>query len=346
MRAAVLSQGNIVVRDEVAEPLPGVGQALVEVKACGICGSDIHFARHGALMLSLGKEMVGTMDLGAPELDLERDVFLGHEFAAEVLDFGPDTASDIKAGTLVTSLPILMGMDGIRPIVYSNDVMGGYGEQMLLTAPLLLQVPNGLRPELAAMTEPMAVGLHAVNRGNVQAGEGAIVLGCGPVGLAVVAALKLKGVAPVIAADFSRRRRELAITMGAHETVDPGVESPWAAWSRAGRGLPVVFEAVGVPGVINDIMRSIPTGARIVVVGVCMENDVINPFFAISKELNIQFALAYDPLEFETSLQSIAEGTIDVEPMVTAVVPLDQTPWAFETLQVPEAHCKIIVTPN
>jgi threonine dehydrogenase-like Zn-dependent dehydrogenase len=77
-----------------------------------------------------------------------------------------------------------------------------------------------------------------------------------------------------------------------------------------------------------------------------MQDDVINPFFAISKELNIQFALAYDPMEFAASLRSIAEGAVDVEPMVTAVVPLDRAPWAFEALQVPDAHCKIIVTPS
>ncbi|HEX4906549.1 MAG TPA: zinc-binding dehydrogenase [Acidimicrobiales bacterium] len=350
MRAAVLNKGKILVRDDVDEPKPGMGQALVEVKACGICGSDLHFAKHGASMMALGKEMSGSMmsDAGAGnELDLDQDVYMGHEFAAEVLDFGPDTQSDIKPGTLVTALPVLMGMEGVEPIVYSNKTKGGYGERMLLTAPLLLEVPNGLRAEHAALTEPMAVGLHGVNKGNLQPGEGALVLGCGPVGLACIAALKVKGVGPIVAADFSPARRQLAITMGAHEAVDPREETAWAAWNRAGNGRPpVVFEAIGVPGIINDIMKMAPSGARVVVVGVCMENDTINPFFGISKELNIQFALGYDPMEFAGSLKSIAEGEIDVAPMVTAEVPLDEVAWAFDALGNPEEHCKIVVKPS
>src|SRR4051812_34618986 len=257
-----------------------------------------------------------------------------------------DTQSDLKPGALVTALPVLMGMGGIGPIVYSNKTKGGYGERMLLTAPLLLEVPNGLRPEIAALTEPMAVGLHGVNKGNLQQGEGALVLGCGPVGLAVIAALKVKGVGPIVAADFSPARRELAVKMGAHEAVDPREESAWKAWTRAGNGRPpVIFEAIGVPGIINDIMRSAPGGARVVVVGVCMENDTINPFFGISKELNIQFALGYDPMEFAGSLKSLAEGEIDGGAIVTAEVGLDKMAWAFDALGNPEEHCKIIVTP-
>jgi threonine dehydrogenase-like Zn-dependent dehydrogenase len=326
-----------------------MGQALVQVKACGICGSDLHFAKHGASMLALGKEMSGSMMSSAgagDELDLDRDIYMGHEFSAELLDFGPDTQSDIKPGALVTALPVLMGMDGIEPIVYSNKTKGGYGERMLLTAPLLLEVPNGLPAEHAALTEPMAVGLHGVNKGNLQPGEGALVLGCGPVGLAVIAALKVKGVGPIVAADFSPARRQLAVTLGAHEAVDPREESAWAAWGRAGNSRPpVIFEAIGVPGIINDIMKMAPTGARVVVVGVCMETDSITPFFGISKELNIQFALGYDPMEFAASLRSLAEGEIDGGAIVTATVGLDQVAWAFDALGNPEEHCKIIVTP-
>jgi threonine dehydrogenase-like Zn-dependent dehydrogenase len=247
---------------------------------------------------------------------------------------------------LVTALPVLMSMDGVKPIVYSNSVKAGYGEKMLLTAPMLLEIPNGLSAKHAALTEPMAVGLHAVNKGTLTGNEGAVVLGCGPVGLAVIAALKVKGIGPIIGADFSPARRKLAVTMGATESVDPRDESAWTAWSRLSGGrTPVVFEAIGVPGIINEIMRCAPGGARVVVVGVCMENDTINPFFGISKELNIQFALGYDPMEFAQSLRSIADGEIDVAPMVTAEVGLDKVAWAFDALGNPEEHCKIIVAP-
>ena len=263
MRAAALRDGEIVVRDDLADPRPGIGQALVRVKACGICGSDLHFATHGAEMLALSEAMEGTPDLGGPPVDLGADVFMGHEFSAEVLELGPDTSGPGE-GTLVTSIPILVGSTGIRPIVYANDVAAGYGELMLLSAPLMVEVPNGLDARPAALTEPMAVGLHAVNKSTIAPGEGALVLGCGPVGLAVVAALALKGVDHIVAANFSAARRSMAHQLGAHEVVDPRDEAAFAAWRRTGgvRNL-VVFEAIGVPGILDEVLRAAPMYSRV-----------------------------------------------------------------------------------
>lgn len=345
MRAAVLRGGEIVVRDDVAEPRPAPGQALVGVKACGICGSDLHFVRHGAEMLALAEEMEGLPELGMPAVDLDRDVHMGHEFCGEVLELGPDTTGPAP-GTIVTSVPVLVTSAGIRPIAYGNDVMGGYGERMLLTAPLLLEVPNGLDARHAALTEPMAVGLHAVNRSGIDARDGALVLGCGPVGLAVIAALRLRGVDRVVAADFSPARREIALGMGAQEVVDPREEAAFAAWARAGGGRSlVVFEAIGVPGVIDDILRLAPMRTRVVVVGVCMQADTVHPFFGISKELSIRFCFGYDPAEFAATLGHIAAGEMDVTPMLTGEVGLDGVAAAFEDLADADRHCKVLVVP-
>jgi threonine dehydrogenase-like Zn-dependent dehydrogenase len=347
MRAAVLRGGQMLVRDDAPDPVPATGQVLVQVKACGICGSDLHFAKHGASMLALGGEMEGRPEVGepAPPLDLGRDVYMGHEFAAEVLELGPGTDGP-KPGTLITSIPVLLTDTGVRAIVYSNEVAAGYGERMVLSAPMLLEVPNGLDPRHAALTEPMAVGLHAVNRSGIAAGDGALVLGCGPVGLAVIAALRLRGVEHIVASDLSPARRRLAGKMGAHDVVDPRSEPAFDAWRRVGGTKPlVVFEAIGVPGIIDDAMRAAPMGTRLVVVGVCMERDSITPFFGIGKELSIQFVLGYDPLEFADTLRSIAEGAIDVAPMITGEVPLDDVAGAFAALADPEEHCKILVVP-
>jgi threonine dehydrogenase-like Zn-dependent dehydrogenase len=345
MRAAVLRAGAMVVRDDVPDPEPEFGQVLVQVKACGICGSDLHFAKHGATMLALGQEMEGMPDLGRKAPDLARDVFMGHEFSAEVLEVGPDTIGP-EPGTLVTSIPAMLTLTGVKDLVYSNDLPAGYSERMLLSAPMLVEVPNGLGSDRAALTEPMAVGFHAVNRSGIEPGAGALVLGCGPVGLAVIAALQLRAVAPVVASDYSPARRSLAERMGAHVAVDPAEEQPFDVWAREGGGRPlVVFEAIGVPGIIDEALRSAPPQTRIVVVGVCMERDAITPFFASGKELNLQFVLGYDPMEFEASLRSIAEGEIDVEPMITGRVGLDGVPDAFRALANPEDHCKILVTP-
>jgi threonine dehydrogenase-like Zn-dependent dehydrogenase len=338
VRAVVLRDRQMVLRDDVPEPVPGPGQVLVGVSACGICGSDLHFAKHGDKLLELGEQMQGAADAGQ-KLDLSDDVLMGHEFSAEVLEAGPDTDAP-KAGTIVTSLPVLLSATGFDPIFTSNTTIGGYAERMLLSAPLLLKVPNGLDPRHAALTEPMAVGLHAVNKSGVAPGEVCLVLGCGPIGLAIIAALRHRGVERIAAADFSQARRQLAETMGAHQSIDPAHGSPFDTVKPA-----VVFEAVGVPGVINDAFRRAPRGSRLIVAGVCMEPDTVLPFFGTAKEINVQFVLAYDPAEFAESLRAIAEGEIDVGPLITGEVGLDGVGAAFDELAKPDTQCKILVTP-
>jgi len=344
MRAAVLRDGHMLVRDDVPEPVPGLGQVLVDVKACGICGSDLHFAKHGATLVGLIESMRGTQYLGGAAVDVGRDVFMGHEFAAEVLEVGPGTEGP-PPGTLVTSVPVMVTLEGVKDLAYSNDLPSGYSERMLLSAPLVLSVPNGLEARRAALTEPMAVGLHAVNKSGITTGEGAVVIGCGPVGIAVIAALARKGIEPIVAGDYSPMRRSLATGMGAHHVVDPADADLFETWSRHGGARPlVVFEAVGVPGVIDSALRDAPPKTRIAVVGVCMGGDTITPFWGIAKELSVQFCFGYELDEFAGTLRSLAEGEIDVTPMITGEVGIDGVAGAFDDLANPDRHCKILVT--
>jgi 2-desacetyl-2-hydroxyethyl bacteriochlorophyllide A dehydrogenase len=223
---------------------------------------------------------------------------------------------------------------------------GGYGERMVLTPALCFKVPDGLDPRHAALTEPMAVGVHAVAKGAMQKNEGAIVIGCGPIGLAVIAGLRLKGVEPIVAADFSPKRRGLADIMGAHVAIDPREQPAIEAWQRVASGkTPVIFEAVGVPGILDEIMRFAPRLTRIVVAGVCMEPDTIWPVIGVTKELSLTFALGYDPMEFRETLDHIATGAIDVSPLITGEVGIAGVPEAFQTLGDPEGHAKILVQP-
>jgi len=337
MRASVLRDGHMVYRDDLPEPVPGPGQVLVAVRSCGICGSDLHFAAHGERMLEMS-EQAGA-GAGGIEVDLSRDIFMGHEFSAEILEAGPDTETH-PAGTMVTSLPIVLSAKGFDPIVYSNSTLGGYAERMLLSAPLLMPIPNGLDPKHAALTEPMSVGLHAVNKSNVERGETTLVIGCGPIGIAIIAALSVRGVESIVASDFSPKRRALATAMGAHQVLDPAQGSPFDSVKAR-----VVFEAVGVPGIIDDILRRARRGTRLVVAGVCMQPDAVHPFFGIAKEINVQFVLAQTPDEFAESLRALADGEIDVAPMITGEVGLDSVGAAFDDLADPERHCKILVTP-
>lgn len=338
MHAAVLRDGRMVYRDDVPEPTPGPGQVLVEVTACGICGSDLHFASHGEQVLAATQAMSGSPSSRA-SVDLGADIFMGHEFSATVLEAGPGTDT-FAPGTPVTSIPILLATKGIEPIVYSNTTLGGYAEKMLLSAPLLLAIPNGLDPRHAALTEPMAVGLHAVNKSGATPSETALVLGCGPIGMAIIAALRMAGVEDIVAADYSQTRRDLAATMGAHRTLDPAQGSPFDTVAPK-----VIFEAVGIPGIIDDVLRRAPVGSRLVVAGVCMEADTVHPFYGIAKEISVQFVLAYQPAEFAASLQAIAEGRVDVAPLITGEVGLEGVPGAFAELADPDRHCKILVTP-
>ena len=347
MQAAIMRNGTLVV-DDFPDPRPGPGQILVKTLACGICGSDLHALQHGDLMVEMSADTTGDGPAGMPSpkiMDLAHDVVMGHEFCAEVLELGENTGNT-AVGDLVVSIPITMDLNGIHPIGYSNDYPGGYAEQMVLSDFMALKVPNGLSPRHAALTEPMAVGHHAVEKSIVRQGDAAVVLGCGPVGLAVIAALKLKGVEPIVAADFSSKRRELATVMGAHEVVDPRTEMAMDAWRRLdGRKRVVIFEAVGVPGMIDDAMRAAPRGSQILVVGVCMQADTIRPMRAVTKELSLQFVLGYDPIEFKETLDRIADGRISVEPLITGSVDIAGVPQAFVDLADPERHAKILIEP-
>lgn len=348
MRACVMRERRLVV-DEVPDPRPATGQVLVRNLACGICGSDLHFLKHAESMAQMTEEMLPSMGPAAAfsgaHIDLSRDIIMGHEFCGEVLELGPETSGP-KPGTRVVSLPVLLSPAGVHQLAYNNDYPGGYAEQMLLAAPLALEVPNGLETQRAALTEPLAVGLHAVAKSGITPREAAVVVGCGPVGLAVIAGLVLAGVEVIVASDFSPARRKVAQQMGATHVVDPAVEPIVDAWRLVDGSRPLVaFEAVGVPGMIGRLLRDLPPSTRLTVVGVCIEPDQLNPFYAIAKELSVQFVLAYSPDEFAGALRALSEGAVSVDPMITGTVDLEGLPGAFETLGHPEEHVKILVEP-
>ncbi len=358
MRAAVMRNKEIVV-DDISIPVPGPGEVLVKTLACGICGSDLHTLKHAEKLVEVSRRSGGPFIM-----DLTRDIVMGHEFCAELVDSGPETQRKLKPGTRVCAMPVLLKSSGVETVGYSNDNPGGYGEYMRLTERLLLEVPNGLSTERAALTEPMAVGYHAVQKARLDAEDVPLVIGCGPVGLAVIAALKLKNAQPIIAADFSPRRRQLAQAIGADVIVDPRTQSPYDSWQQMAvysdpakapqlppwlpgpaRRPAVIFECVGVPGMIDSIMAAAPAHTRVVVVGVCMERDQIEPMLGTNKELNIQFVLGYSGEEFKTTLRNLAEGRINGDPLITGKVGIEGVAGAFKALASPEQHAKILVEP-
>jgi threonine dehydrogenase-like Zn-dependent dehydrogenase len=361
-------------------PAPGKGQVLIEVLRCGICGSDLH-ARHHCDELAAVTAEIGYD--GAMRSDQE--VILGHEFCGTVSEHGPGCRKSVAGGSHVVAFPLLRDGRDVHLIGLSAAAPGAYAEQLVVEESLMLAVPNGLAPDAAALTEPMAVALHAVRRGKLKKGTVAIVIGCGPVGLGVICMLKASGVRHVVASDLSAGRRALAERCGADVVVDPMEDSPFAGcadrghlvtapaaldlavgameklrrlpvpWEPVWRAAemlgakpksPVIFECVGVPGVIDGIIAGAPLFSRVVVVGVCMGSDRIRPTMAINKEIELRFVLGYTPLEFRDTLHMLADGKVDPAPLVTGVVGLAGVERAFDALGDPERHAKILIDPK
>jgi threonine dehydrogenase-like Zn-dependent dehydrogenase len=379
MRAVVCTDAKLDVAER-PEPVPARGQVRLEVLRCGICGSDLH-ARHGLdqwadLAVRAGYDRFARSD---------EPIVFGHEFCGEVAEHGPGCRKGAATGTRVVALPLLRGSRGLDMVGLSMSAPGAYAEQMLVEESLMMPVPNGLGTDVAALTEPMAVGWHAVRRGNVGKRDVAIVIGCGPVGLSVILHLKAKGVRSVVASDYSPGRRALAAACGADVVVDPALASPytvvdrrghlndiptglelavstreklerlpigwWHAWRLgeaigAGPKHPVIFECVGMPGLIESIIDGAPLFSRVVVVGVLVGVDQFTPAMAINKEIDLRFAFAYTPLEFRDTLHMLAEGKIDPSPLITGTVGLDGVDAAFAALGNPETHAKILIDPR
>ena len=193
----------------------------------------------------------------------------------------------------------------------------------------------------------MSVGLRTVERSGIAPGDAAAVIGCGPIGLSLIAWMAARGIEPIVAADFSAQRRAHAAALGAHAVVDPRTEPVVDAWRRVDGIRPlVIFEAVGVPGMLDEVIYAAPPRSRVVVAGVCMQPDTIRPLLAVVKELEVRFVFGSEPDEFAAALHAIAEGEVDVSSLVTGIVGLDGVPDAFEMLGRAEHHVKVLVEPG
>ena len=340
MRAMVLRAGNLTV-DEVERPRPGPMQVLARVRACGVCGSDLHFVRYADKMIAAARI---SDPVGWSAIDVAKGVVMGHEFIAEVVEAGPG-AEAWTPGTRVTSIPILLDPGtprGTQTIGYSSQYPGAYGEYVLMSAPLLLRVPDHVPDMVAATTEPCAVGLHAVREARMRPEERALVIGAGPIGLMTLLWLKREGGRHVTVSELAASRRALAARLGADLVLDPSVDDVAARTAAAGGPPDVVFECVGVEGTLHQAMTLVARRGRVVVVGVCMTEDRIRPMLGITKHLTLKFVLGYTREEFAESLTAIAEGGVDPAPLVTRTVTLDELPAAFRALSDPQ-DCKIVL---
>jgi (R,R)-butanediol dehydrogenase/meso-butanediol dehydrogenase/diacetyl reductase len=343
MRAAIFKGlGQKLAIETVTDPVAGPGEVILRVEACGVCGSDLHATDSGAFL-----QEPGTV--------------LGHEFSGDVVSSG-DPA--IAVGQRATAVPV-NACDECRELGRCKDdlgilcpnnritglaksVPGAYAQFIKVGARQIVPLPDGVSYEEGAMVEPLAVGLHAVNKSDMPLGARVLIIGAGPIGLSVTAFSQLRGAASVVVSERAPARREAAQSFGASAVIDPTkVEDLGAEFARIAGGPPdVIFDCVGAPGIIQSCINLSRARGTIVVVGVCMKDDTVLPLSAILKELRLQFILGYVEEDFATVLDFLQAGKINAKSMVTDRVSLDQLPEAFETLRQPGNQIKMMIMPN
>ncbi|MGH3968489.1 MAG: zinc-binding dehydrogenase [Mycobacterium sp.] len=342
----VLRDGRLEVR-QTADPVPGQGELLVRTLSTAICASDVHFMDHPDL---------GANDpTGRSLYDPNCDIVLGHEFVGEVVDHGPGCTDQFPIGTRVTSIPIRLvngGADGARIIGQHPAAPGSFGELLVITEALAKPGDGEAASDAVALTDAFAVGEFYVRSARMEPGEVPIVIGAGAIGLSAVAALGGRGVEPIIVSDYRAERRELARdSFGAHILVDPATQSPFDVWRdvRVERGLwgpAVVFECVGAPGLIQQIVDSADLGTRIYCAGGWYTGDSLSITGATRQGVTIQFGGGPHPQDWYGTLDAIVGGRLDPLPSVGAIIRLDEVPAALDLARKSDGPPRIVVHPN
>jgi 2-desacetyl-2-hydroxyethyl bacteriochlorophyllide A dehydrogenase len=342
MKAAYIENGQVHV-GEMPEPVPAQGQALVRTHSCGMCASEAHFLHAGQNVIDLSRKYGGPY----AALDFTRPFVPGHEYVGEVLDYGPGSERRVRPGRRVTSVPIMRAGGSHKVIGFSHECPGGFGELMLLDETMLLEIPDELEDDLAAMIEPLAVGLEHARRGHPTKDDTVLVVGCGAIGLGVIAGLRLMGIAPIVAADFHPERRAQALAMGADMAIDPRELSPYEPIAGlGGRQVNLVYENVGLPGMLQQIITSVRFDSRIVMGGYCMEAEQLYIFAAQNKRLTVHFAGGEEPQDMDLAMRAIADGRIDVRPWLGERIGVNGVASAIAAMSGPTAPVRTVVDPR
>lgn len=339
MRAAVFHEaGRPLTIETVTDPVPAPDQVILAVGGAGICGSDLHVTQYPGLMAP------GTV--------------LGHEFFGSIVATGSDVKG-WKTGSRVTALPVMPcrhceacdhGLPSLCPsVLFVGTALaapGAYAEYVAVRADQLQAVPDGISDIEAAMIEPLAVGHHTASRGNLTPDDQVLILGGGPIGAAVALFARAAGVRSVIVSEPAAARRERCKDLGATGVIDPSSEDVAARFAALAGGRPsVVFECVGIPGMLDQAVRLAGLRARIVVAGVVFTEDTFPPLETMAREISIIYSQAYEERDFAAVIDALAKGRIDCRPMHTRTVSLTELPDAFEGLRNNPRECKVIIDP-
>ncbi len=318
--------------DEVAEPDPGSGDVVVRIAGCGICGSDLSYIHMGGLAGPSGAPMC-----------------LGHEMAGVVDWVGADVAT-ARVGDRVVVQPGSDDMDRIG----NGASVGGLTPLLLVTEAdrgRLHHVPDGLPLDVAALAEPLAVGMRAADQAEVQPGEGVAVFGCGPIGLAAIATLVDRGHRRVVAVDLSATRLDLARELGAQAALDPTEVDIWEELARLHGTAAFLFgptpataafiEASGSPGVIGDILDHGPVGGRLSVVALHYQPIPTNFLVVLMKQFTIRGSMEY-PARFDDAIDLL--GRRDLSFLITHRFTLARFGEAIDLLGASKDCGKVLVT--
>lgn len=334
MRAVVM-QGlhQPLALETVPDPTPGEGDVVVRVGRCGICGSDLHMTEDPAYGQGAGS-------------------VLGHEFAGEVVALGRGV-DGLATGDLVSVIP-LQSCGHCHPC-HSGAVQwcerfglqgGGYAEYALTRPNQCVRLPQSASLADGAIVEPLAVALHGVALSGMTIGDRVLVLGAGPIGLAVAFWARRFGAGRVVVQDLAAWQRDRALAMGAHAFVVDPADPVGAAGRALGGRADVVFECVGVPGLIAQAVNQVRNAGTIVLLGLCTRPDTFNSFAMLSKQVRLVTSAFFTRQEYEAALDALDRGAAEPRLLVTDTVTLDATPAVFEGLRTRTSQCKVLIAPG
>jgi L-iditol 2-dehydrogenase len=343
VNALVLKEYHRLVHEAVPDPVPRAGEVLVQVKACGICGSDVH-----GLDGSTGRRI--------PPL------VMGHEAAGVIAALGPSVAG-WQVGERVTfdstmycgacwhcrrgeiNLCDNRRVFGVSCADYRQD--GAFAEYVAVPQHILYRLPAGLGFRQAALVEAVSIAAHGVQRLCPRLGDSVVVVGAGIIGLLTVQALKAAGCSPVIAMDVVPERLDMARRLGAEEALDPGREEVRARLLEltGGRGADGAVEAVGTSPALRTAVAAVRKGATLVLIGNVSPQVELPLQAVVTREISVHGSCASRG-EYPAALELIARGTIDVDPLISAAAPLREGAEWFRRLYAKEPGLiKVVLLP-
>ena len=313
--------------DEISPPEAGPRDAVVRVAACGVCGTDVRYVRMGGLgrMMPLGHELAGVIETVGAEV------------------------TDLRPGARVVLNPTASGN-----MIGNGGPEGGFTHRLLVRnaadGGCLFPIPDDLPMHLAALSEPLGVGMNAVNRSGVSAGDKVAIFGAGPIGLSAIATLRDRGIDDVVAIDLSPRRLELARALGARATILASEQNPWVELKKLHGEAPLMgapmagtdayIEASGAGSVITEVLQNAKAESSLTVVALHEQSVNVSFLWVMMKQMTIRGAMEY-PADFSDAVALLSRW--DLSPMITHRFPLARIGEAIEIATDPGAGGKVMV---